>query len=224
MGADHNNSDDDGGADVVDFNALHAALGDLPPPPTSSTPNVSSVATSDGKNNATYASARPHTIPPTRAPVTDLHAPSIVVADDFTGPAPTSVPNMALTPGAPGAQMTMPMGGPGMGVGAVSSGTIPVAPLNRPASPSHHFDPRYPAQDNVQPTMHMPGRPIPPIPRQARNPTMVVRTRGPSGKKKALVFIAMLLLVVGVGIGVIIVVHPAGLTIETLLGKPAARR
>jgi hypothetical protein len=221
MAADHDNSDDDGGADVVDFNALHAALGDLPPPPTSSTPNVSSVATSDGKNNATYVSARPHTIPPTRAPVTDLHAPSIVVADDFTGPAPSSMPNMPLTPGAPGAQMTIPMGAPGLGgVGAVSSGSMPIAPLNRPASPGHHFDPRYPAQDNVQQTMHMPGRPIAPIPRQTRSPTMVVRTRGPSGTKKALVFIFMLLLVVGVGIGVIIVLQPAGLSIDTLLGKP----
>lgn len=210
------NAEEDSGADVVDFNALHAALGDLPPPPTSSTPNIGA-ATSDGKNNATYASARPHTIPPTRAPATDINAPSIVVADD--PPPPTSVPNMPVA----SAQMTIPMGSPIMsGVGAVSSGPIPVAPLHRPPSPSHPFDPRYPAQDNVQQTMHMPGRPVAPIPRRPRTPTMVVRARGPSGKKKALVFIGMLLLVVGVGIGVIIVVQPAGLSIDTILGKPAA--
>src|SRR3954469_16308323 len=99
------NAEDDGGGDVVDFNALHAALGDLPPPPTSSTPNVGGAATSDGKNNAQYASARPHTIPPTRAPLVDMNAPSIVVSDDFTGPAP-QMPNMPSAMQT--AQMTIP--------------------------------------------------------------------------------------------------------------------
>lgn len=220
------NVEDDGTADVVDFNALHAALGDLPPPPTSSTPNLGGAVTSDGKNNATYASARPHTIPPTRAPAVDPHAPSIVVADDL-GPPPSSVPNMPIgTPTAPivaSAQMTIPMGSPIMsGVGAVSPGPMPVAPLGRPPSPSHPFDPRFPAQDAVQQTMHMPGRPVAPIPRRPRAPTMVVRARGPSGKKKALVFIGMLLLVVGIGLGVIIVVQPAGLNLDVILGRPAA--
>lgn len=217
------NAEDDAGADVVDFNALHAALGDLPPPPTSSTPNLGGAATSDGKNNATYASARPHTIPPTRAPAVDPNAPSIVVSDEVVMPPPSSVPNMPVA----SSQMTIPMGSPMMGgVGAVSPGPMPVAPLVRPPSPSHPFDPRYPAQDNVQQTMHMagrpvaPGAPIAPIPRRPRSPTMVVRARGPSGKKKALVFIGMLLLVVGVGVGVIIVVQPAGLSIDTILGKP----
>jgi len=134
-----------------------------------------------------------------------------------------SVPNMPVGMG--GAQMTIPMGSPIMsGVGAVSPGPMPVAPIHRPPSPSHPFDPRYPAQDNVQQTMHMPGRPIAPIPRRPRSPTMVVRARGPSGKKKALVFIGMLLLVVGVGIGVIVVVQPAGLSIETIFGKAPPKR
>lgn len=216
-----NAEDDAPAADVVDFNALHAALGDLPPPPTSSTPNLSGAATSDGKNAATYASARPHTIPPTRAPAVDPNAPSIVVADDVVAvPPSSSVPNM---PAAASSQMTIPMGSPIMsGVGAVSSGPMPIAPLVRPPSPSHPFDPRYPAQDNVQQTMHMPGRPVAPIPRRPRSPTMVVRARGPSGKKKALVFIGMLLLVVGIGVGIILVVQPAGLNIDALFGKPAA--
>ena len=72
--------------------------------------------------------------------------------------------------------------------------------------------------------MHMAGRPVAPIPRHPRAPTMVVRTRGPSGKKKALVFLTMLLVVLAVGIGVIVVWHPAGLKVDMLLGKPAARR
>lgn len=214
-------AEDDSGGDVVDFNALHAALGDLPPPPTSSTPNLGTTDSS-GKNNAQYASARPHTIPPTRAPAAaDLNAPSIVVADD----PPQSVPNMPIAnPVNPAAQMTIPMNSPILsGVGAVSPGPMPVAgQLGRPPSPSHPFDPRYPASDNVQQTMHMPGRPVAPIPRRPRSPTMVVRARGPSGKKKALVFIAMLLLVVGIGVGIIVVVQPAGLNLDVILGRSPA--
>jgi hypothetical protein len=200
-------ADDDGGGDVVDFNALHAALGDLPPP--SSSAPVLGAVTSDGKNNATYASARPHTIPPTRAPAVDPNAPSIVVAEDALPPA--SVPNIPLNAAA---QMTIPMGSPILsGVAAMSPGPMPVA--------GHGFDPRYPAQENVQQTMHMAGRPVAvaPIPRRPRTPTMVVRPRGPSGKKKAFVFIAMLLLVVGVGVGLIAVLQPAGLSLDSILGK-----
>src|SRR5690606_27710444 len=79
-------SDDDAPTmpDVVDFDALHAALGDLPPPPTSSSPMVGE---SQGRSSATYASARPHTIPPTRAPDADeVNAPPVIVQTDDTVP------------------------------------------------------------------------------------------------------------------------------------------
>lgn len=205
---------EDGDADVVDFNALHAALGDLPPaPPSSSSPSISE---SQGKNSATYSSSRPHTIPPTRAPVADPNAPSIVIADD---PPPQSAPapHVNMT-----AQMTIPMGSPILsGVGAVSPGPMPVAP-QRPTTPNHHFDPpRHPAADNVQQTIHMPGRPIAP-PRRPRSPTMVVRVRGPSSTKKVLVFVMMLLLVVGIGLVILIVLRPGGIGLDSLPnGKPA---
>lgn len=70
-------------ADVVDFDALHAALGDLPPPPPSSTPILSE---SQGRANATYASARPRPVPSTRPPAVDLDAPAVIVAPEDTAP------------------------------------------------------------------------------------------------------------------------------------------
>lgn len=204
-------SQEDDKADVVDFDALHAALGDIPPPPTSSTPVVSE-AQSSGKNNATYASARPHTIPPTRAPVVDMNAPSIVIADEVQ-----SRPNIPVAHN----QMTIPMGSPMLsGVGAVSPGAMPVA---RPPSPSHpgYDAPRFPANEAVQQTMHMAGRPVP-LPRRPRSPTMVVRPRGPSSKQKVLVFLAMLFLVVGLGIAALAVLRPGALGIEGIPGMKTA--
>ncbi|MBX3228141.1 MAG: hypothetical protein KIT84_27050 [Labilithrix sp.] len=208
-------SDEEEKADVVDFDALHAALGDIPPPPTSSTPALAE-ATSGGKNNAQYSSARPHTIPPTRAPAVDMNAPSIVIADDVP---PTSQPNMPAAAAA--AQMTIPMGSPILsGVGAVSPGPMPVA-VRAPSASHPGFDgPRHPANDAVQQTMHMPGRPIAP-PRRPRSPTMVVHARGPSRAKKMLVFFAMLLFVVGVGVAVLAFVRPGGIGIEGFGKKPA---
>src|SRR3954469_7320934 len=65
----------------VDFDALHAALGDpLEYEELSSGPAIdkaagdsagTGVSESSGATNATYASARPRTIPPTRAPAED---------------------------------------------------------------------------------------------------------------------------------------------------------
>ncbi len=105
-------------ADVVDFDALHAALGDLPPPPTSSSPMLSE---SQGRANATYASARPHAIPSTRPPAV-LNAPAVIVAPEDTLPASQAVP--------PSSRKTAPLaGGPGRPARAssppVASGQLP---------------------------------------------------------------------------------------------------
>jgi hypothetical protein len=84
-GAEPSSTAGEASADVVDFDALHAALGELPPPATSSSPIVSE---SQGRKNATYASVRPHEIPSTRPPV-DMDVPAVIIApDDAPPPAP----------------------------------------------------------------------------------------------------------------------------------------
>jgi hypothetical protein len=89
---------DEGAADVVDFDALHAALGELPPPPTSSRPMLSE---SQGRMNATYASVRPHKIPSTRPPSVGLNVPRVIVApEDLIPPVPPQKKTMPLA-GAP---------------------------------------------------------------------------------------------------------------------------
>lgn len=209
--------------DVVDFDALHAALGELPPAPTSSSP---AIGESQGRSSATYSSARPHTIPPTRAPdPSDLNAPAVIVQTDDT------------VPSGPPQKMTVPMGG-APPFGAPGSGAHPVAGHHaaggRPPSPSHPFSPPFAEAtpqaplDNVQHTMQMPARP-----RRPRTPTIVVRTRGPTKQQKLLVFMAMLLVFVGGGIaflvygkqlGLNIDVHPAAPTraasVETVAAPP----
>lgn len=195
--------------DVVDFDALHAALGDLPPPaPTSSSP---AVGESQGRSSATYSSARPHTIPPTRAPdPSDLNAPAVIVQAEDT------------VPSGPPQQMTVPMGGAPPFVQAAGSGAHPVVgphavPGVRPPSPSHPFNPQPfvaeaaapPPPENVQLTMQMPGRP-----RRPRTPTIVVRTRGPTKQQKLLVFMAMLLVFVGGGIAFLVYGKQLGLNID----------
>src|SRR5688572_11641564 len=62
----------------VDFDALHAALGDLPQPTGSVPPKLA--GDSEGRSSATYSSARPHTIPPTHEPP-DLDAPAVIVSE-----------------------------------------------------------------------------------------------------------------------------------------------
>src|SRR5688500_3497624 len=77
----------------VDFDALHAALGDLPQPTGSMPPKAA--ADSEGRSSATYASARPHTIPPTHEP-SDLDAPPVIVASEDTATVPTAPPKMTM--------------------------------------------------------------------------------------------------------------------------------
>jgi hypothetical protein len=256
---------DDADAGAVDFDALHAALGDpleldeLPPvsssrgvpeapaappaPPAQPPPRVKSspaLAESSGRSSATYASARPRTIPPTRAPVEDPNVPPVIVASDDT------------VPGAPPAAMTVPMAraavpagrGSDAHLGAPGSGPHLGAPgpsssgQHANAAPAYGFAPpafgdgaplpRQP-RNAAQMTMRMPDRPINPVspinPRRHGQATVVVRPRGPSARQKLLVFMAMLLLVTACGIAVTIWRNPSLFGIEPAgggAGTPSA--
>ena len=205
--------------DVVDFDALHAALGDLPPPPTSSSPTIGE---SQGRASATYSSSRPHTIPPTRAPQADeLNAPAVIVQAEDT--VPTGPPQ----------QMTVPMAGAPPFGGPASSGAHPAAAIARPVTPSRPFTPEpfaasAVAQAQAQAHAPAPGQPPPAMasgpekvrtlplapPRRPRTPTIVVRTRGPTKQQKLLVFMAMLLVFVGGGIAFLIYGKHLGIDID----------
>lgn len=187
--------------DVVDFDALHAALGELPAAPTSSSPTVGE---SQGRSSATYSSARPHTIPPTRAPAADrLNQPAVIVQTDDT--VPTGPPQ----------KMTIPMGNGAAFHGPSSSGPHPAAQMRAP-SPAHPMSPQPFVADAVRPpmpenmnaklTVQMPARP-----RRPRTPTIVVRTRGPTKQQKIVVFVAMLLVFVGGGIAFLVYGKHVGL-------------
>ena len=236
------------GPPPVDFDALHAALGDpldyeelpsgpalekldevdelfeqdqqeeedaaaaTPVPPVGGRPRVGE---SSGRSSATYASARPHTIPPTRSPVEDLNAPPVIVAVDDNATVPSAPPQMTVPIGAaphlapfPGQPIpTSPRGGAAApqppGPSHPSSGPHPAAAVGGPAL-SHTPQPFPVIQRSSAPqlTMRMPDRPV--NPRRAKTNTIVVRQRGPSTKQKLVAFMAMLLLVTACGIAVII--------------------
>lgn len=207
-------SEDDGQADVVDFDALNAALGALPPP-TSSSPIA---AESEGRSSATYSSARPHTIPPSHAPASDMHAPAVIVAV-----------NDETIPSGPPAQMTVPMGvGVGVTPGPHPAAGMPARPpsASDPAIASHPFTPQpfvaaagaAPNPNDPNLTMRMPERP-----RRPRTPTIVVRSRGPSKSQKLLVFLAMLIVFVGGGIAFLIFYPGLGLNLVPNGSQPSAR-
>lgn len=211
----------------VDFDALHAALGaveepivvahqrrrsipDTEPPsepePTLPPPaEEARVGESSGRSSAQYASARPHTIPPTRAPDEPTDMPAVIVATDDTVPA-----------GPPA--MTTPVGAPQPPLPQPASGPHPAAAHQ--SHPSHPFTPQpFPVQRlPPQPTMRMPERP-----RRPKTPTIVVRKRGPSAVQKLAAFMAMLLLVTAVGIAMIIWRKPNWLGIDAFQagGDPA---
>lgn len=247
----------------VDFDALHAALGDpldyddlgsnpiieigpdgetvdahdgdeprTPPPG-----KALRVGESSGQSSATYASARPHTIPPTRAPIEDRNVPAVIVSSADTVPsAPPlmTVPMAAQSPhgppqhypGAPGAPGAPPHHGgqgPGSNPAVVASGPHAAQPAHPssgphpsaapavayPHTPPHAFAPARAGQM----TMRMPDRPL--NPRRGKTPTIVVRPRGPSAKQKLIAFMAMLLLCTACGIAVIIVLKPRLLGLDT---------
>jgi hypothetical protein len=81
---------------VVDFNALNAALGELPSSPPSSPPLSGD---SDGAKKAKYASSHPRPLPQRVQPSLDANAPAVIVKTDDT------------VPSGPPIQMTTPMVG-----------------------------------------------------------------------------------------------------------------
>jgi hypothetical protein len=194
--------DEPGRPEVVDFDALNAALGALPPPPISSSPMI---AESQGRSSATYASARPHTIPPSHAPAeTELNAPAVIVKTDDT--IPSGPPNMTLP----------------MGVG-VSSGPHPAAGM--PLSPPAPFSPQpiraqaAPASvDNPNMTVPMAERP-----RRPRSVTVVVRSREPTKGQKLVVFLAMLIVFVAGGVALLVYYKAVNLDALTDSRPPATR-
>lgn len=254
----------------VDFDALHAALGDpLDYQDMGSGPAVEKgtpsddlleaieptaddealtgpgvrVGESSGRSSATYASARPHTIPPTRAPNEDPNAPAVIVAAD-TDTVPSAPPQMtvplAASPhaakfaagGPAGAPPLVPPGSnPHIGAGAGSgphgaaaphpgSGPHPAAPPLGVGYPHTPLPIPVQARGGPQMTIRMPDRP--PHARRGKTPTIVVRPRGPSTKQRLLAFMAMLLLVTACGIAVIIWRKPHWLGLENLGGAPSA--
>lgn len=176
---------------VVDFDALHAALGDLPPP----APSQPQLPTSDGRSSATYASSRPHVIPAARQPQTEeLNAPAVIVAPEVVAPErpahhasdPALRPPHAGNPLAPSTP-TSPF--------TPHAGFAPAAvPPQAPPDPIHR-------------TMRMPDAPM--RVRMPRAPTMVVpRRRGPTRTQKLVVFLSMLLVFVAGGVVVLAYYQP----------------
>ncbi|HSO36224.1 MAG TPA: hypothetical protein VLT33_27040, partial [Labilithrix sp.] len=196
------------------------------------------IGESSGATNAAYASARPHTIPPSYTPVSDLNAPPVIVATEDT--VPSAPPNMTVPVGHAQALGHTPQSGvpfivgpppashPAGGrapsgpqpIGAPISGPHPNAPPGYPGAPLMHGVPS--ARAVAQMTMRMPERPL--NPRRGKTATLVVRPRGPSAKKQLIAFMAMLLLVTACGIAVIIWRKPTwiGLDPTVPLTPPSA--
>jgi hypothetical protein len=238
----------------VDFDALHAALGDpleydeeleaipedgtdlldglepaIDAPAQGAKGKAQRVGESSGRSSASDSSARPHTIPPTRAPVEDPNAPAVIVASD-TDTVPSAPPQMTVPlgahggiPGAGGPMMRPSGSGPHVAAhGQPSSGPHAAAP-SLGVGYAHTPQPfqLQNARGIPQMTMRMPDRPV--NMRRGKTPTIVVRPRGPSAKQKLLVFMTMLLLVTACGIAVIIWRKPKLLNLEPFLGtQPAA--
>jgi hypothetical protein len=193
----------------VDFDALHAALGDLPQP--GSMPSKPPVSDSEGRSSATYASARPHTIPPTHQP-SDLDAPPVIVAAEDTATVPSAPPKMTMPLSAAIAQAKIGSG-PASDPHPPTSGNQAVA---KP-QPSYPFTPQpFPVQRGVaQPTMKMPERP-----RRPKSPTVVVRPRGPSKTQKLFVFASMLMLFLAFATAVAIWRQPGWFGLEAAPPPP----
>jgi hypothetical protein len=250
----------------VDFDALHAALGDpldyqeMPSGPAlekgsedegsgvdhdagaEHAGHAERVGESSGRSSATYASARPHTIPPTRATTEDPNAPAVIVASD-TDTVPSAPPHMtvplAASPHAqqyaaggllPGVPVGPPGSNPHLGAAAAGPhGVVPVHPGSGPHPASQPLGGGYPhtphpipvqARGGPQMTIRMPDRPV--NPRRGKTATVVVRPRGPSAKQKLLAFMAMLVLVTACGIAVIIWRKPRLLGLDSLGTTPSA--
>ena len=208
MSVDHDANETgaaDGGAqavepEVVDFDALNAALGVLPPAGAPSSPQL---ADSEGRSSATYSSARPHPIPVTRAPA-ELNAPAVIIAAEE----PT-------VPSGPPMQMTVPLTPGGGFPVAPRTGPLPHGTPNNPyASDPYVAVAQHPHSDNGNVGHTMPmgnARQQQQQPRRPRTPTIVVRPRGPSRTKKLVVFVALLLVFVVGGTALLVLKPPAAL-------------
>ena len=201
---------------AVDFDALHAALGEgsreaaphgaHPSHPAPAAKSARPVAAdSQGRSNATYASTDAKA-PPAAHHDADLAAPAVIVAQDEPAYPMQQQMTTPMTPA-----MVMSPGHPSSGphaIGTPSSGGMRAAQAHPQAymptgNTPQAFDPIAlglpPAQPGqVQLTMRMPERP-----RRPRTPTVVVRARGPSTKQKLFVFSVMLLLVSLIGLGIV---------------------
>ena len=197
----------------VDFDALHAALGAMPPPEVTSSPDLpqprgltleAAPSESMGRSSATYASASPHAVPKAHVASEAPDMPAVIVhAEEHVPPA------------APSNKMTVPMV-PSPARGSGPHGAAP--PMAHPFTP-----PPFPVQaiPNGSHTIRMPDRPIP---RRARVPTIVVRPRGPSTRQKLAAFIVMFLLFTASGVAVLVFLRPGllGLNREPLATTPSA--
>lgn len=178
--------------DVVDFDALNAALGSLSVPVAGgSTPQL---ADSEGRSSATYSSARPHAIPQTRAPAAEeLNAPAVIIAQPEET-VPTGPPNMTVP-------MAPPHNGQHHGPTGPAFQTEPY--VAHAHAPPEHIGRTVPlAQAQAQPQR----------PRRPRTPTIVVRARGPSRTKKALVFVFLLVIFVVGGATLLLFKTPLGMS------------
>lgn len=188
----------------VDFDALHAALGSMPPPEVSSSPDLpqprgltleKAPSESMGRSSATYASASPHAVPKAHVASEAPDIPAVIVHTEDTVPAAPP-------------KMTVPMAPPP----AHSSGPHPAAvqAASYPFTP-----PPFPVQaiPNNHQTIRMPERP-----RRARVPTIVVRPRGPSTRQKLAAFIVMFLLFTAGGVALLVVLRPNLLGLDKSFG------
>jgi hypothetical protein len=195
----------------VDFDALHAALGEgsreaappaaAPPPAAMAKPARPVAADSQGRSSATYASSRAQA-PPAAHVDADLAAPAVIIAPEDTVPA--AVPQMTTPLAPPVLGLNHPASGPHQ-VGPPSSGGMrAVSPHAPTGNTPQAFNPAALGLPPVRPgqvalTMRMPERP-----RRPRTPTVVVRPRGPSARQKFFVFSIMLLLVSLIGLGIVV--------------------
>ena len=183
---------DDGPArpEVVDFDALNAALGgahEVPAP-------VPPIADSEGRSSATYASARPHAIPATRGPVEIPHEPAVIVQTDDT-----------IQSGPP--NMTVPLGSPPPRHGPVAQVTVPLpTPTVPTAAPAVFVRQK---ADDAKYTLQMPQRPR----RPGGQTVVLAQSVGPTPQQKALVFVAMLVIVVFTGLAVLAYLRPDALNL-----------
>jgi len=211
--------DAENGPAPVDFDALHAALGDpldLEDVDAEEQTGRIGVGESSGQSSAAYASTRPHTIPPTRPTTEDLNAPAVILADEVLAPAPSPAPLNVTVPMAPPIA-TPPPQPVALAAQPISSGQhLAAAPARAP----HATPAPFPMHQRSM-TQQMPNRPIGQPPKRRRAETIVVRKRGPSRGKQLLVFLG-LILAMALGAGLVIWQRPGWVGLDSVLPVPAS--